>query len=89
MTNDELAFLRRGMKFTQTEMADRLGLSIRAYSMIEVGNATLRPIHILAVERVAIDRAVELANPMIAPAGVRNDALLFAEMVKGIGDDAE
>lgn len=54
MTLDELTNLRHDLGLTQTQMADELGLKLRAYQEIEAGKAALRKMHILAAERVAL-----------------------------------
>ncbi|ESZ15606.1 hypothetical protein X727_15685 [Mesorhizobium sp. L103C119B0] len=49
-----MEWLRNDLGLTQTQMAEELGLKLRAYQEIEGGKATLRRMHILAAERVAL-----------------------------------
>ena len=72
---------RKTLGLTQTEMAGRIGLSLRAYQDIEAGVSKLRPIHVAAAERVALALAVERGDPMLAPAGVRRQALELARLM--------
>jgi DNA-binding XRE family transcriptional regulator len=59
--------LRRTCKLSQGEMAARLGLSLRAYQDIETGASPYRKLHRLAVERLALELAVEDGNAKILP----------------------
>ena len=72
---------RKTLGLTQTEMAGRIGLGLRAYQDIEAGVSKLRPIHVAAAERVALALAVERGDPMLAPAGVRRQALELARLM--------
>lgn len=83
MTLDDLMTLRKEAGLTQADFARRLGLSLRAYQDIETGKATLRPLHILAAERAALDLAIEHGNPMLAPPSVRRQGLALAKMILG------
>lgn len=79
----DLVALRKSLVLTQTEMADRVGLGLRAYQELEGGNSKLRPIHVAAAERVALAVAVERKEPMLAPASIRSQALDLAQMLRG------
>lgn len=83
MTPAELVALRKSLDLTQAEMAGRVGLGLRAYQDIEAGVSKLRPIHAHAAERAALTLAVERANPMLAPAAVRREALDLARLITG------
>ena len=83
MTVQDLVALRKLLDLTQTEMAGRIGLSMRGYQDIEAGASKLRPIHALAAERAALALAVERGNPMLAPASVRRQALDLARLITG------
>jgi transcriptional regulator with XRE-family HTH domain len=82
MTNSELVALRKLLGLTQAEMAERMGLGTRAYQSLEAGE-TLRTLHILAAERIALALAVERGDPMLAPVGVRREALELARSITG------
>jgi DNA-binding XRE family transcriptional regulator len=82
MTKEELIALRKSLGLTQADMAERIGLGLRAYQSVE-NEGTLRRLHELAAERVALEIAVERANPMLAPVDVRREALALARMVIG------
>ena len=83
MTPQDLVTLRKLLDLTQAEMASDIGLSVRAYQDVEAGASKLRLIHALAAERVALALAVERGNPMLAPAGVRRQALDLARLITG------
>ena len=83
MTAADLVALRKSLNLTQAEMAERIGLGLRAYQDIEGGVSKLRPIHVNAAERAALSLAVERGNPMLAPAGVRREALDLAGLIRG------
>lgn len=85
MTRDDLVALRKTMGLTQTEMAERIGLTLRPYQAIEKGESTIRPVHIRAAERAALTEAVRQGNPMLAPAAVRREALDLARLITGAG----
>jgi transcriptional regulator with XRE-family HTH domain len=82
MTPAELVALRKELlDLTQTELADLIGLSLRAYQDLEANKAAIRPVHVLALERAAEKLAVEHGDPMMAPASVRKDALALANLI--------
>lgn len=81
MTVQDLIALRNTLGINQTEMAEEIGLSLRAYQAIEGGESQLRKLHILAAERAALSRAVEVGNPMLAPANVRKESLKLASII--------
>jgi DNA-binding XRE family transcriptional regulator len=83
MTSDELTAFRKGLGLTQTEMAGRVGLSLRAYQEIEGGASKVRPLHVAAAERAALTLAVERGEPMLAPVSVRREALELARLIAG------
>ena len=60
MNTEELIAVRKALTLNQTQMAEELGLKLRAYQDIENGTATLRKMHILAAERFALSRLNEL-----------------------------
>jgi transcriptional regulator with XRE-family HTH domain len=83
MTAGELVDLRDRLGITQTEMAQRLGLGLRAYQDIEGGVSKVRAIHVAAAERAALALAVERRDPMLAPVDVRRQALELARLITG------
>ena len=82
MNAAELTALRRGLGLTQTEMAERMGLSMRAYQVAEAEEGEIKVRHVAAAERVALSVALERKNPMLAPAGVRREALELARLIR-------
>ena len=56
---------RQKLHLSQTEMAERLGLSLRAYQDLEK-SATVRKAYKLATEFIAMQIAVERAQPELA-----------------------
>ena len=81
MTLEDIVGHRKALGLTQTEMAERIGLGMRAYQDIETGASKLRPIHVAAVERASLALAIERGNPMLAPAAVRRQALELARLI--------
>ena len=77
-----LLSLRGRLRLTQQQMADGLGMSLRAYSDLENGKAKVRLIHVMAAERLAL-RAGADRDPAMAPEGVRRDALKLVEATRG------
>jgi transcriptional regulator with XRE-family HTH domain len=71
---DDLIELRKELGLTQQQMADELGMVLRAYQGIEAGESEYRRIHRLASERIALQIAVDRQAPMLAPGSVRKDA---------------
>ncbi len=82
MTVEEFTTLRHALGLTQTEMAKRMRLSLRTFQDIEARD-TLRRVHALSAERVALSIAVENGDPMLAPANVRREALDLATLIRG------
>jgi transcriptional regulator with XRE-family HTH domain len=72
---EDLVQLRKGLGLTQQEMADHLGMALRAYQAIEAGESEYRYIHRLAAERVALAIAADRKSPKLAPDPVRDDAI--------------
>ena len=76
----ELQALRKMYALRQSDMADHLGLSERAYQEIEKGNSPLRQIHVLAIERVLIKLAALKGSTKLAITGdLKSDVLTVAE----------
>ncbi|GBD48083.1 helix-turn-helix domain-containing protein [Methylopila sp. Yamaguchi] len=86
MTADDLRALRDRANLTQLGMASLVGLSLRAYQDIENGVSEFRDLHRVAIERVALDLAVERGDPMIAPPSIRAAAMDFCNMLRGVGE---
>ena len=83
MTPAEIIALRRSLALKQAEMAERMGLSMRALQDIEGGISKVRQIHVAAAERAALTLAVERGNPMLATANVRRQALELVRLITG------
>lgn len=83
MNPAELVALRKALDLTQAGLAELIGFSLRAVQDLEGGKSQIRPIHVLALERVAEKLAVTEKNPMLAPAAVRRDALDLAALIRG------
>jgi transcriptional regulator with XRE-family HTH domain len=74
---------RRALGLAQSEMADRMGLSLRPYQQLELDPNKVRPRHIRLAESVALDRAIEQKDPELAPAHVREKAIELARLIIG------
>ncbi|KAA5603972.1 helix-turn-helix domain-containing protein [Roseospira marina] len=85
MTRDEMKSLRKSLGLTQTEMAEQIGLTLRAYQALEKGETALRQANALAAERAALTEAIRQGNPMLAPASIRREALEIARLITGEG----
>jgi len=59
MTAAELRELRKTWDLTQEEVAKRMALQRRAYIRLEMGDQLIRETHVLILERISIDLAVE------------------------------
>lgn len=70
-TGSQLKAIRKRVKLSQAEMAEVLGISLRAYSDVEGGRSTVRPSHIRAAEHYELEQLVErrLASLPAADAG--------------------
>ena len=68
---------------SQTEMAVRIGMTLRLYQSLESGGAEILSRHVLATERAALSLALERGNPIFAPAPVRREALELARLITG------
>ena len=82
MTREELRSLREKLGLSQAQMAERIGIRLRAYSDLENLNRAVRDVSGLAAERVALAVAAERGDPMLAPASVRRDALALIQALK-------
>jgi len=71
MKASEIYAIRAQWGFTQEVMARRMGLQRRAYIRIETGEQTVRAAHVLVLERVSIDIAVERGDRSLILPGVR------------------
>lgn len=79
----DIIALRKRLGWTQAQMAERIGIGLRAWQIIEGDPSKLRTMHVHAVERAALAAAVEQGDPMLAPASVRKQALDLARMITG------
>ncbi|MGA3301802.1 MAG: helix-turn-helix domain-containing protein [Methylovirgula sp.] len=76
---EDLIAIRKELGLTQQEMANKLNMALRSYQAIESGESEYRYIHRLAVERIALQIAVDRKSPLLAPPSVRKDAI---ELIK-------
>lgn len=65
--------MRERLGFSQTAMANLVGMSIRAYSDIETGVSKCRKIHINAAERVVFRIAAARNDPSLLTGPLRNE----------------
>lgn len=82
MSAEELVKLRKTIGLNQTEMAASMGMSKSALVAVETGVATMRRIHQLAAERIAI--AVAAARAEIGdklPPSLRQDIVEAAKTI--------
>lgn len=79
----ELIAMRKHCELTQHGMANQLGMSLRAYQALEAGESQVRPIHILAAERVSLTQAIQKKNIEICLPFMRRDALDLVKLIRG------
>jgi transcriptional regulator with XRE-family HTH domain len=73
--------LRKALGLAQSEMAKRMGLSLRPYQELEANIRKVLPRHIRLAESVALDVAIENEDPELAPAAVRKKAINLARLI--------
>jgi transcriptional regulator with XRE-family HTH domain len=73
--------LRKSLGLGQSEMAKRMGLSLRPYQELESKARNIRPRHVLLAESVALDIAIERKNLELAPGTVRKKMIKLAMML--------
>ncbi|MEN2980271.1 helix-turn-helix transcriptional regulator [Tistrella bauzanensis] len=81
MNATDFAALRKHLSLTQADLGARMGVSRNAIIDIEAGRTVLRPIHILAIERVSLTSAIERGDPMLAAPSVRREALALVRLI--------
>lgn len=85
---EDLIELRKELGLTQHQMADELGMALRAYQSIEAGESEYRRIHRLAAERVALQIAADKKAPTLAPIPLREDAIELVRVGRLSGNPA-
>ncbi|CAM5657664.1 hypothetical protein MAUB1S_11445 [Mycolicibacterium aubagnense] len=88
LTPESLAALRAVLGFNQTEMANRIGLGLRAYQDLEGNKSTIRKTHILAIERVVLSEAARQANLGLLPPEVMQDVLVVVKLIRSAKQSA-
>ncbi|WP_112309729.1 helix-turn-helix domain-containing protein [Pseudogemmobacter bohemicus] len=83
MTREEFIEARKAMNMTQTDVADQMGMSLRQIQSIEKGEAELRRVHILAMERISLAYAAASGEWQIALPPVRRDAMDVVALFRG------
>ena len=71
MTAAELYALRKRWALTQEALAMRMGLQRRGYIRLETAEQPIRRAHILVLERISIDMAVDRSDLTLMLPGVR------------------
>ncbi|MBS7545103.1 helix-turn-helix transcriptional regulator [Ancylobacter oerskovii] len=77
-SNSAVAGLRKKWGLTQNELAGMLGITQRALVDIETGKTRLRHIHVLALERISLELAVERGDASLALRPVAHFAMKYA-----------
>ena len=73
--------LRKTLGLRQSEMAKRMGLSLRPYQELESTARGIRPRHVRLAESVALDLAIERQDLSLVPDNVRKKADQLALML--------
>jgi transcriptional regulator with XRE-family HTH domain len=79
--NFELRKLRKSLGLAQSEMAKRMGLSLRPYQQLELNPKKIRRRHIRLAESVALEIAIQREDPELAPSSVRKKAMTLARLI--------
>ena len=81
--NEDLSLLRlrKALGLRQSEMAKRMGLSLRPYQELESGDRKLLRRHVRLAESVGLDVAIEQENLELAPASIRRKAMMLARVI--------
>lgn len=81
--NDDFSLLklRKTLRLSQSEMAERMGLSLRPYQELELKVRETRLRHVRMAESVAIDIVIEKQNLRLAPANIRKKVVQLALML--------
>ena len=79
MTVDEFITIRKRLGFTQTQLANHFGMSLRAVQDIENRRTELRFIHVLALERIIITCVAAGEDHSVMPENVLTDVLAAAQ----------
>ena len=79
--NFSLKPFRKALGLGQSEMADRMGLSLRPYQQLELSPDKVRRRHIRLAESVALDIAIERKDPELAPDAIREKAMELARLI--------
>jgi len=79
--NFPLKPFRKTLGLAQSEMADRMGLSLRPYQQLELDPIKVRRRHIRLAESVALDLAIEQKDLELAPPRVREKVIELARLI--------
>lgn len=82
MTPIEMKEYRLKLGLTQLEMAHRMGLSSRAYQDMEASPNGLRRVHVLTLQAVSLEMALERQDLNAALPAMRENVLRFAELMR-------
>ncbi|KAB0682023.1 helix-turn-helix domain-containing protein [Aureimonas leprariae] len=80
-TPEQFIALRKQFGYTQSTLADRLGMSLRAVQDIESGKAKVRKVHSLAMDRIAIMRAAFTGDATLLTEEAVTDVLALGEVL--------
>ncbi|WP_230534235.1 transcriptional regulator [Microvirga roseola] len=77
---EALINIRTALGLSQAGMAYQLEMTIREYQALEWGEREVPNVYLWAAERLAMGQAVHEKDPRIAPAAIRQEALMLARM---------
>ena len=83
MDGKALQLQRVAMGLSQQQMAQQMGLSLRAYADIEAGK-TLRHLHLMAAQMVSLRQAVSVSDQNVAFPEVRELVEGFSAQLNGL-----
>ncbi len=86
-TAQALRAFREGLRLTQNQLAESLGMTSRAYQELEAGRSQVRVIHALALETISLRMAVAHGEPSLAAPTIREEARKLALILDPVGRD--
>lgn len=82
----QLEAIRKQLGLTQMQMAERLGMSMRALPDIEAGTSKERTVHLQAAHSVSLRMAVQSNDASLATEEIRDLALRLARLIAPVSD---
>jgi len=78
---EQLLALRKALDYNQNQMAYSIDLSLREYQAFEWGEKEIPDLYLRALERIAMQHAVQLGDPRLIPRSIRDEVVTLAKIV--------